>query len=37
MFDKTQAGTIAHPPVSDNGDLCTIGYACEVMQSLSWL
>ena len=32
MFDKTQAGTIAHPPVSDNGDLSTIGYACEVMQ-----
>ena len=32
MFEKTQAETIANPPVSDNGDLSTIGYACEVMQ-----
>lgn len=33
MFDKTAAGTIAHPPIADNGDMRTIGYACEVM---SW-
>ena len=32
MFDKTEAGTIAHPPIADNGDLRTIGYACEVMK-----
>ena len=32
MFEKTAAGTIAHPPVADNGDLRTIGYACEVMK-----
>jgi len=32
MFAKTQAGTIAHPPVSDNGDLQTIGYTCELMK-----
>jgi|TARA_B110000263_G_scaffold38231_1_gene29831 hypothetical protein len=32
MFEKTDAGTIAHPPISDNGDLRTIGYACEVMK-----
>ncbi|MBX2978374.1 MAG: hypothetical protein KF905_03690 [Flavobacteriales bacterium] len=32
MFQKTQAGTIAHPPVSDNGDLRTIGYACELIK-----
>ena len=25
-------GNIARPPVSDNGDLSTIGYACEVMK-----
>lgn len=33
MFTKTQAGTIANPPITDNGDLSTVGYACEVM---SW-
>ncbi len=33
MFAKTQAGTIMHPPVADNGDLQTIGYTCEL---LSW-
>ena len=33
MFIKTQAGTIANPPITDNGDLSTVGYACEV---LSW-
>ena len=32
MFIKTQNGTIAKPPVSDNGDLATVGYACEVMK-----
>jgi hypothetical protein len=32
MFEKTQDGTIAHPPVSDNGDLRTVGYACELMK-----
>ncbi|HNK41399.1 MAG TPA: hypothetical protein PL002_09440 [Flavobacteriales bacterium] len=32
MFNKTQNGTIAHPPVHDNGDAQTIGYACEVMK-----
>lgn len=32
MFNKTQSGTIAHPPVHDNGDAQTIGYACEVMK-----
>lgn len=32
MFEKTMNGTIAHPPVSDNGDTNTIGYACEVLK-----
>lgn len=32
MFDKTQAGTIAHPPVHDSLDLRTIGYACELIK-----
>lgn len=32
MFIKTQNGTIAHPPVTDNGDLRAVGYACEVMK-----
>jgi len=32
MFVKKQAGQITAPPVSDNGDLNTIGWACEVMQ-----
>ena len=32
MFQKTQAGTIAHPPVSDNVDLKTVGYACELIK-----
>ena len=31
MFEKSQAGAIAFPPVADNGDLATIGYTCEVM------
>ncbi len=32
MYIKTQNGTISHPPVTDNGDLVTVGYACEVMK-----
>lgn len=32
MFDKTQNGTIAHPPVDDNGDLRTVGYTCELLK-----
>ncbi|MBK8340806.1 MAG: hypothetical protein IPK99_12795 [Flavobacteriales bacterium] len=32
MFNKTQNGAIAHPPVHDGGDLTTVGYACEVMK-----
>lgn len=32
MYNRTNAGTIAHPPVSDNGDLQNVGYACEVMK-----
>jgi len=32
MFEKTQSGTVAQPPIADNGDLQTIGYTCEVMK-----
>lgn len=32
MFEKTLNGTIAMPPVADNGDLSTVGYTCEVMK-----
>jgi len=32
MFDKTSAGTIDFPPITDNGDLQTVGYACELMK-----
>lgn len=32
MFEKTLNGTIAMPPVTDNGDLSTVGYTCEVMK-----
>ncbi|MCB0793934.1 MAG: hypothetical protein KDB88_04285 [Flavobacteriales bacterium] len=32
MFNKTQNGTIAHPPVADSGDLRTVGYACELLK-----
>ncbi|MDZ4751774.1 MAG: hypothetical protein SGI87_09185 [Flavobacteriales bacterium] len=32
MYEKTSNGTIALPPVADNGDLYTVGYACEVLQ-----
>ena len=31
-FAKVHAGSIAFPPVTDNGDTATIGYACEVMK-----
>lgn len=31
MFDKTENGTIAHPPRA-GGELNAIGYACEVMK-----
>ena len=31
MFDKTQNGLIAHPPIN-GGELNSIGYACEVMK-----
>jgi hypothetical protein len=32
MFARTQNGTIAMPPVADNNDLRTVGYACEIMK-----
>lgn len=32
MFRKKQLGIIANPPVADNGDMTTIGYACEVLK-----
>jgi len=32
MFTQSQSGNIAHPPISDSGDLRTVGYACEVMK-----
>ncbi len=32
MFQKGDANSIAYPSVRDNGDLRTIGYACEVMK-----
>jgi hypothetical protein len=31
MFEKTEQGTVAHPPVN-GGELNSIGYACEVMK-----
>lgn len=31
-FMKKSAGAIAHPPVSDNNDLRTVGYTCEVLK-----
>jgi len=31
MFEKTEQGIIAHPPVAE-GELNSIGYACEVMK-----
>jgi len=32
MFRKKAAGTIATPPVADDSDMQTLGYACEVMK-----
>lgn len=32
MFTATSNGTVASPPVNDNGDLNISGYACEVMK-----
>ena len=32
MFEKQNSGGIAFPPVTDNGDLSNIGWACEVMR-----
>ena len=32
MYEKTANDSLALPPVSDNGDLITAGYACEVLQ-----
>ena len=34
MFEKTQQGVIAHPPVN-GGELDSIGYACEVLKDSS--
>ena len=31
MYDKVANGTINVPPVSDNGDAYTVGFACEVL------
>ncbi len=33
MYEKIQAGTITLPPVTDNADTATVGFACEL---LSW-
>lgn len=32
IYDKTNSGTVAMPPITDNGDAATIGYACEVIR-----
>ncbi|MCH8330409.1 MAG: hypothetical protein IH946_03360 [Bacteroidetes bacterium] len=32
MFIKQDSGSIAFPPVNDNGDLSNIGWTCEVMK-----
>ncbi|MCB9235654.1 MAG: hypothetical protein H6581_28670 [Bacteroidia bacterium] len=32
MYNKTASNSIALPPVRDNADLTTIGYACEVLK-----
>ncbi len=34
-FARKHAGQIPFPPVADNGDLQTIGYACEVMKEFT--
>lgn len=31
MYQKVQNGTVNLPPVADNGDLYTVGFACEVL------
>lgn len=33
MYDKVQSGTLTLPPVTDNADTATVGFACEL---LSW-
>lgn len=33
MYEKVQNGSLLLPPITDNGDTATIGFACEVM---SW-
>lgn len=32
VFDKQSSGQLIFPPVADNGDMITIGYAAEVMR-----
>lgn len=32
MYEKTNNGTVAMPPITDNGDAATVGYACEVIR-----
>lgn len=32
MYESTNNGSVAMPPVTDNGDLATVGYACEVIR-----
>ncbi|MDZ4821966.1 MAG: hypothetical protein SH856_00730 [Flavobacteriales bacterium] len=32
MYEKVANGTLALPPVTDNGDLYTMAFACEVMK-----
>ena len=36
MFQKKDSSSIASPPISDSGDLQTIGYACEVLVQQVW-
>jgi hypothetical protein len=32
MYEKTENGTVAIPPVTDNGDTLAVGYAAELMK-----
>ncbi|MCC6599374.1 MAG: hypothetical protein IT223_01720 [Crocinitomicaceae bacterium] len=32
MYEKTNMGTVALPPLADNGDSYAVGYACEVLK-----
>lgn len=32
MYTKTNNGTVALPPLTDNGDTATVGYACETLK-----